>query len=673
MTQNREKRSLRRTSSSKANEEAALVSTDATISSRNASLPITPLSNEAEAIPQNIFQRRNVLNRDFLGPTSYSDVLTEGFGSFDQTSTGKSARHASEALNISAARLSEGCRALEFLANRSQVDELVKKWIEIDQVALSYPRPAMRIWLSELWATHGEVLGGRLVGPKRTLCETLWQNTNSSIPITEDTSLEEWSRCATGEGIRWEVIGLIAITYAFYIISPHASHHNLISRGVVQPAAVADLLLVSETCVSFCRDAGVVDDLSIWLLYEHWRLIRDATGNRSFRTYAALGDVVSASMSVGMHKARSRRGTPTKAPLFLVELRRRTFLSIYAHEISMALFLGRPNRVSSSYCDLEQPLDLTDDELALPAPLLAKVIKDLQGGEAPSRNLQYILWLRAWTRIGPRREEVLDLALGHHDQDSIIRCAAAIEQRMQQDWLSMPLSILSAVSSDRNMRQLSLVDALFTTILKIDFSTNDLLLQRIVLQRTAGTTPAKLISAAHKILDDIRHIAHSHQIAHTAQTDYIYILISGLSSAAILAVELLKQEQRGVYDGEEPLLSRSRTVQDLAEFVTMLKTIDPANAAYPMCEQSHLAISQILDKVLSHRPGEGRSATQNSAAGHDGREQTAAMDQIEENGVDEAGCLAFAEESGMDDPFSMPMTEDPEDWLTFLNTGAAGF
>lgn len=603
-----------------------------------------------------------------MGPTSYSDVLTEGLGALEDLPITPSSSSTSEPITISAARLADGCRALEFLSDKRLVDGFVKHWIDMDEVALSYPRPAMRIWLSELWTVHGDVLGGRLVAPRRTLCETIWRNTFSCIPYNKDTTLQEWSHCATGKGLRWEVVGLIAVTYAFYIASPHASHHNLLENGLVQSKATADLVRVAEACISFCHEAGgAFGDIFVWLVYDHSRLLRAVASSRSFRTYNALGESVSAVLTLGIHKAPAKKGPSSRLPLFLLETRRRAFLSTYAAEISMALFLGRPPRISSSYCDMQAPLELTDDELALPRAALEETIQNIHDGHKTQKSIHYILWLQAWARIGPHREEVLDLALRNHEQNDLVERARVIEERMRDDWLSMPDCVRAPIDSTDSMRQLGLVDALWTTMLKIDYTTNNLVLQRVVLQKT-GSSAAKLISAAQEILNDIKHIAQSHQIAHAAQTDYICFLIHGLSSASILAVELLKQEQSSTYPAE-PLLPRSRTIQDLAEFVATLKSVDRSNAAYPMCEQSHQAISHILDKILSHRPGESRPVP-TTAQAHDER---SAMDGQDITALDGTGDFGFAGNLGLDDDFLMPMTEDPVDWLTYLNTGATEY
>jgi hypothetical protein len=422
----------------------------------------------------------------------------------------------------------------------------------------------------------------------------------------------------------------------------------------MQSSATANLLRVSETCIEFCHQAGSCGDLYVCLAYEHSRLVRALMGCTSFRTYNSLGDSVSAVLALGLHKRSKAQEPSAEAPVFLQEIRRRLFLSIYAAEISMALFVGRPPRISSRYCDFEAPLALTDDQLALSASLLSAATLDIRGGSQSVKPLHQILRLQAWARIGPHREEVLDLALGKHDTAYLVERAIAIEQKMRDDWLSMPERIRSPFSDADRRRNLGIVEAIWTTILKIDYMATDLALQRVLLQKTRSGA-ARLVSVAQEILGDIKAIANSHEVVHAAQTDYMGFLTHGLSSAAVLAVELLKQERSAPYP-LHPLLPRSQTIQEISEFLSVLKSVDQSNAAYPMCEQSHRAISHILDKILSKRPDEREHTAENRNS----------RGLCDERRSDEA----FSPLDGFDADYQalMPLTEDSTDWLKYINT-----
>lgn len=95
---------------------------------------------------------------------------------------------------------------------------------------------------------------------------------------------------------------------------------------------------------------------------------------------------------------------------------------------------------------------------------------------------------------------------------------------------------------------------------------------------------------------------HRHDIATMFKTSFSFIMSShGLRSAAIVAIELLKQEMLPQYP-ERPLLPRSQTIQDLAIFASRLGSIQPTDGCYSVCEQGKRVITKILDRILSPGP-----------------------------------------------------------------------
>ena len=79
------------------------------------------------------------------------------------------------------------------------------------------------------------------------------------------------------------------------------------------------------------------------------------------------------------------------------------------------------------------------------------------------------------------------------------------------------------------------------------------------------------------------------------------LTVHGLRSGAILAVELLKQEQQPIYP-ENPLLPRSQTIQDLSVFANRLGAVDPSDGAYGISQQGYKLVTRILDKILAPKP-----------------------------------------------------------------------
>lgn len=78
----------------------------------------------------------------------------------------------------------------------------------------------------------------------------------------------------------------------------------------------------------------------------------------------------------------------------------------------------------------------------------------------------------------------------------------------------------------------------------------------------------------------------------------IQLAVHGIRSAAILAVELLKQE-RFPETANPDALPRSQTIQNLSVFVSCLASIDPSDGTFATCEQGRKVFKRVLDKILS--------------------------------------------------------------------------
>lgn len=200
-----------------------------------------------------------------------------------------------------------------------------------------------------------------------------------------------------------------------------------------------------------------------------------------------------------------------------------------------------------------------------------------------------------------RREDVVDLALQHYTCDEVLARARAIQEQHDTDYLSMPAFMATPLAEPMDVacwRNLEPLSAMLVVSLRNGRRATELLLQRILIRR-AGATSGRLIGIARAVFADVLQVALRHDVASVMQASYNFLLGShGLRSAAILAIELLKQELMPAYP-EDPLLPRSRTVQDLAVFAARLGAVDPSDGCYSVCEQGKRVITKILDRILS--------------------------------------------------------------------------
>lgn len=234
--------------------------------------------------------------------------------------------------------------------------------------------------------------------------------------------------------------------------------------------------------------------------------------------------------------------------------------------------------------------------MVLEGAQLQKAIDNLDSdGWSRSEKLTRATWMRVWVGFAPRREDILDLSLGTYSKEVILQRAAEIQELSEARWAILP-KYLRECRDQPSLPKYSPIDTLYRNVIRQGYLANELLLQRVLVRKTGADT-GKLIKAARAIFKDIMLITTRHDMAKDFQVDMAYLLAAhGLRSAAIIAVELLRQEQQQVYNEQIP---RSETIQELSIFAGRLGNVEKSDGAYAICDQGRKVITRILDKILA--------------------------------------------------------------------------
>ncbi|KAI1398498.1 hypothetical protein F4819DRAFT_28264 [Hypoxylon fuscum] len=538
----------------------------------------------------------NRAGRQFLGETSYISIFADGLGGFDGASPDLEYSHA-QRVRLSHDRIVQGCKILSFLKDKATILRLASRWYEIceDEGCICI-EPIMKEWLWGLGMHYGDVLRDQNPEKMRRLCDLLWRNTQTSVIFNENTTVTQWARLGTGPNLRWEVIGLIAAIVGQCANTPEPSDRFSKKHTLAHPSFPRQMMEIAETCLSFARECETLGDMYAWLLMETYCLTAMIKGDSSHITYTQSGEIVSTAVAMGMHQGVK---TEDRLPLFLGELRKRYFAQMYSAEIGIATFLGRPPRISYRYCNLQPPLDLTVAQISLEGNELALALAGLdENGFNTTGRIYRVTWMKTWLGCAPEREAILDLALAQYTRDEILQRADDIQRRSKKYLESLPSFIKKVRDGRLEIEGKTPNEILYMTVMRQAFRANDLLLQRVLI-RKAGANSKKLICIARSILKDILLMSQRHDLGSLFQTDIASLLaVQGMRSAAVIAVELLKQEQLPIYP-KEPLLPRSQTIQDLSVFAARLGAIDPTDGSFAICDQGRKVITYILDRILS--------------------------------------------------------------------------
>jgi len=129
-----------------------------------------------------------------------------------------------------------------------------------------------------------------------------------------------------------------------------------------------------------------------------------------------------------------------------------------------------------------------------------------------------------------------------------------------------------------------------------EYLLNNFLLDRLP---GCGSSQSKqdLIDTARKMLDGILVLCANQDKLTNYSIGFVWaITYSGILSAAILSIELLKQSK---FPQEWPLiLRRSEVIQNLSMFIGCLEWVRPSESNHTLCVCMRKVIERILDQVL---------------------------------------------------------------------------
>lgn len=143
----------------------------------------------------------------FLGPTAFTSVFAENSEStgFDEPDPLLDAK---DLAPVPQEKIQQGADVLAALRDMPLFRQFTRRWFDLYD-GLIILQPVFRIWFDDLWNEWGPILTNGSRSQLLRLSELVWRNTRQPVRTDGNMSAIEWSKNATGRGIRWEVVGLI--------------------------------------------------------------------------------------------------------------------------------------------------------------------------------------------------------------------------------------------------------------------------------------------------------------------------------------------------------------------------------------------------------------------------------------------------------------------------------
>ena len=422
------KRSSRVTKSREASDAVA-----STTSTNDASNLLLLLSRQRSI--QSGFGNRNSGRRQssqFLGPTSYSAVLSENQASLGETLWGphqdeghvvqQRREHELEA-EAASEQLKHGMEVFRAFPSRPLCLRFLDRYFSVYDAP--HHEPSLRYCLLSIFDTSGAFLKHH--ESLAQLSETVLRN--SYTPTASYKTAAEWLESFSGGHLRFEVVGSFLAIFGLAVVTL-AEEDSLFTLDEVKQDRrqyVHKLGLAAERCQLLCSETGIVNEFTVWMMH-HLQILQslysgdDSENHLSVETFFCLltvlggffwrkaGHVATSITALGHH----RESTITDgAPFMVSELRKRMFVCAFIADKQLATFTGRPPRLSRRYCNCHLPLDLDDTQLTAEGDELSRIIGGLNvNGWNTEDKVMHVTILRAYQILSLVRDEVLELCLG---------------------------------------------------------------------------------------------------------------------------------------------------------------------------------------------------------------------------------------------------------------------
>ncbi|KAF2107677.1 hypothetical protein BDV96DRAFT_293460 [Lophiotrema nucula] len=516
--------------------------------------------------------------------------------------------------DIPQAHIDKGAIILSLLIDLPLYEKYIDRWFQLSR-GIIIIEPIMNIWTRGLWSTWHTILDTQKADGLRQMSVKIWDNTMNPLEslLNRHTTPREFSANTTGENLRWEVVGIVFTMVALLAGSLQDGDPIFCSHDdppINRNALVLKAHNAGEACLNFCKDFDVINDIYLWLLYEHTVVSNSLHAKGSYSNWQRTGYLAHALVAFGLHQEIR---VDDHTPFFIAEFRKRIFICCYESDKFTSSFVGRPPSLTRQYCRIQLPLDLNDAQIMSDGLDLDNALTHLDAEGWNSRGaVQRCTFARVFASNALITEDILEVSLGLHSSEEILRRATDIEARATQLWDNFPTFLRLDSSHPWDIRRAP-VEMLFLAYMHLADLGHHFLLQRTLIKKV-GADATRLLAISRDILSFILVLINNRDSLRDFQIDFTQLLtMYGIPAASIIGVELLHQEQDpSSTSAMQSPLPRSDTIQDLSVFVACLGSIRPDSGGYPVCVRGKKFLKRVLDTILA--PQQSTAIRSNSSA-----------------------------------------------------------
>ncbi|ESZ99122.1 hypothetical protein SBOR_0532 [Sclerotinia borealis F-4128] len=548
----------------------------------------------------------------FFGPTNFSAVFEENrdnIGNDIQISNESGALPSYDSLQahnflmlpgntfVGSPRIQLGIKILKQLPDQRTCDHLLKWYLATTAECTPYiPKQASAYIAHSVWITWGkEFREPRHLKDVERISTHLCKN--SEHPLLEVDDYHSWLECITGANMRWEAVGLVFAALCKSVLSlPERDAFFTTQNGQRKDRKYFAMELKDciQACITLSNYMDYINIVMVGLLTKNLIICTVIMGDTSLIVWRQIGDLVSMSTALGLHRQPDNDGPVT----FLSECKRRLFTVIFNIDKSSSHLTGRPPALSYRYTRFRFPLDIEDETLTQgPEAINIAVDKLDANGWNQEGRFTNATNTRAHGYLAIIIDEILEVSLTGSASDNRITDLLA---RLQQTYDSFP-SCTHYHPSNANSPSISDGMLWRRICLRLAYLEQRLTLERLA-HKSLLLSGQSMISCALEMLQLTvlfwvqrdRFVEHHH--------DYDWMLMCwGVPSSGVLCVEILKQ-MKSPHDSSMQL-PKSEIVQNLSLLVGFFEWIRPSAGNYQLCGRMSRLVKRILDQILNSGMG----------------------------------------------------------------------
>ncbi|KAJ5798632.1 uncharacterized protein N7503_007928 [Penicillium pulvis] len=344
---------------------------------------------------------------------------------------------------------------------------------------------------------------------------------------------------------------------------------------------------LSDWALEICLSLDCLNDIQLVLQYENFIMHSFVDGDHSYHSWRKLGDVISSIFALGYHEDIDSKND---VPFFLKQLRKTAFARIYSADKNVAIFLGRPPRMTKRFCFFQIPLSSSE----------------MQGHSElwdMNEKASYQAETRWSALCASLKEEILELTRKKHHQATSPEQVIAIQNSATAQWGNLPPHM--KLKGDFEQSEMyTPFEQDFLISVRLNYLHVQFLL-RLLLLSSLIEPDVSLVAIAEEMLSRVVEAILMRQETIDSGTSLVWKIVHyGLPAAGIVVLSILKQMRyRSNLDN-----SMTKAIRDLSVFVAGIQKgsiVLKGDPIYSLLSKATQTIQRLLDSFYSGVAQEG--------------------------------------------------------------------